>query len=62
MDKNLEGSGHSLKVILGMGRTDPKNKIASFSIGYESLFTMFPQLWINEIEKRGENWGYSLPL
>jgi hypothetical protein len=49
-------------VILGMGRTDPKNKIASFSIGYDSLFTMFPQLWINEIEKRGENWGYSLPL
>jgi len=55
MDKNLEGSGHSLKVILGMGRTDPKNKIASFSIGYKSLFTMFPQLWINEIEERGEN-------
>ena len=62
MNKNLEGSGHSLVVILGTGRTDPKNKIASFSIGYDSLFTMFPQLWINEIEKRGETWGYSLPL
>jgi hypothetical protein len=26
-----------------------------FSMGYESLFTMFPQMWINETKrKRGE--------
>jgi hypothetical protein len=34
------------------GRTDPKKKISSFSISYESLCTMFPQMWINEIKDK----------
>jgi hypothetical protein len=39
-----------------MGRKDPKNKNSSFSISYKSFSTMFPQMWINEIQKtRGEN-------
>jgi hypothetical protein len=48
-----------MKAIYGMGRTDPKKKISSFSISYKSLFTMFPQLWINELKnQRGEKfWG-----
>jgi len=41
-----------LKGIDGMGRTDPEKKISSFSIGYKSLCTMFPQLWINEIKDK----------
>jgi len=44
-----------MKVIYGVGRTDPEKKISSFSMTYKSLFTMFPQMWINETkQKRGE--------
>jgi len=32
-----------------MGRKEPKKKKPSFLISYNSLFTMFPQMWINEI-------------
>jgi hypothetical protein len=48
-----------IKIYYLMGRSDPKKKKSSFSISYESLFTMFPHLWINEIKnQRGENiWG-----
>jgi hypothetical protein len=39
-----------------MGRKDPKKKKSSFSMTYKSFFTMFPQLWINEINySRGAN-------
>jgi len=38
------------------GKEGPKWKFYSFSIGFESLSTMFPQLWITENKpKRGEN-------
>jgi len=47
-----------MKVIDEMGWIDPKKKTFSFSISYKSLFTMFPQLWINEIKnQRGEKFG-----
>jgi len=48
-----------MKLIYEMGGMDPKKKISSFSISYKALFTMFPQLWINEIKNlRGEKiWG-----
>jgi hypothetical protein len=47
-----------VKVIYGTGRTDPKKKISSFSMTYKSLFTMFPQMWINELKnQRGEKVG-----
>jgi hypothetical protein len=36
------------KAIFGMGRAVPRKKNSSFSTSYESLFTMFPQMWINE--------------
>jgi len=35
-----------------MDKEDPKKKISSFSISYESLCTTFPQLWINEIKDK----------
>jgi len=39
-----------------MGRKDPKKKKSSFSISYKSFSTMFPQMWINEINySRGAN-------
>jgi hypothetical protein len=41
-----------MKGIDGMGKEGPKKKIYSFSISYESLCTMFPQLWINEIKDK----------
>jgi hypothetical protein len=41
-----------MKGVDGIGRTDPKKKISSFSISYKSLCTMFPQLWINEIKDK----------
>jgi hypothetical protein len=44
-----------MKAIYGMARASPKKKKLLFLTGYESLFTMFPQLWINETKrKRGE--------
>ena len=44
-----------MKAIYGMARASPRKKKLLFLIGYESLFTMFPQLWINETKrKRGE--------
>jgi hypothetical protein len=44
-----------MKAIYGMVRASPRKKNLLFLIGYESLFTMFPQLWINETKrKRGE--------
>jgi hypothetical protein len=36
----------------GIGRTDPRKKIPSFSVSYMSLCTTFPQLWINEIKDK----------
>jgi hypothetical protein len=40
---------------IDMGRANPNKKSSSFSVGYKSLFTMFPQMWISEIKlKRGE--------
>jgi hypothetical protein len=39
-----------MKAIYGMGRANPKKKTSSFSNSYKSLFTMFPQMWINEIK------------
>jgi hypothetical protein len=38
-------------IIYGMGGPDQKEKTSSFLIGYQVLFTMFPQLWINEFKK-----------
>jgi hypothetical protein len=44
-----------MEAIYGMARTSPRKKKLSFLMGYESLFTMFPQMWINETKrKRGE--------
>jgi len=41
-----------MKAFYGIGRPNPKNKNSSFSNTYNTLFTMFPQLWINEIKKK----------
>jgi hypothetical protein len=39
-----------------VGKIDPSKKKSLFSTNYSSLFTMFPQLWINENNiKEGEN-------
>jgi len=34
-----------------MDRPDQERKTSSFLIGYQALFTMFPQLWINELKR-----------
>jgi len=35
----------------GMDRPNQKRKTSSFLIGCQALFTMFPQMWINEFKK-----------
>jgi hypothetical protein len=34
-----------------MDRPNQKRKTSSFLIGCRALFTMFPQMWINEFKK-----------
>jgi len=47
--------GYWTKATYGIGRANAKNKYSSFSITYNILSTMFPQLWINETKrKRGK--------
>jgi hypothetical protein len=53
-----------MKAVCGMGENGRKKKICSFSVTYKSLFTLFPQMWINENKKeRGEIlWGNYRPF
>jgi hypothetical protein len=46
-----EQKRYNEEIIDGMDRPDQKRKTYSFLIGYQTLFTMFPQLWINEIKE-----------
>jgi len=41
-----------MKAICGMGKNGRKKKSCSFSVTYKSLFTLFPQMWINENKKK----------
>jgi len=49
---NLAGLRHETRAIFGMGRVDPKKKTYIISINYKTLFTMFPQMWITESERK----------
>jgi hypothetical protein len=40
-----------MKMIYGMGRPDHERKSHSFLMSYRAFFTMFPQLWINELKE-----------
>jgi hypothetical protein len=40
-----------MKATYGIGKANPKNKTSSFPNTYSTLFTIFPQLWINEIKR-----------
>jgi hypothetical protein len=52
---DLEGLGYWTKATYGIGRANAKIKNSSFSITYNILSTVFPQLWINETKiKRGK--------